>query len=173
MDQLNFFDTKLTENLVFDILKDSLLNIIVQNNVAEQKLICKEGKSYSSVWYDTQLVFRVCCRGKHHYFGISDVYKEFLPRDFDRYIIKHKSGFTNYAFEQTREAVLLFAPILCACLDKAIDSVEKEFDCCSRYEECSDMKRCVNPNPDLATGCGYRRIMKTGIIFYGINRNIE
>lgn len=174
MEQLDLFATEPTEEWVFELLKDELFRIIMRNNVAKDKLLCKRGKTYSSVWYDTQLAFRICSRGEHHYFGISDAYKVQEEDNLECYITKDGrcDGFTNYSFEPTPDGVLEYGLYLGSCLDKAIDSVTKEFDCCSRYEECSDAMRCTNPNPDFATGCGYRKIMKSGRIFYGKNRNI-
>lgn len=44
--------------------------------------------------------------------------------------------------------------------------------CCSRYLECSDAKQCVHPDPAFALGCGYRKILASGKIYYGENRNV-
>ena len=46
------------------------------------------------------------------------------------------------------------------------------FGCCSRYIECSDALKCINPNKKLAKGCQYRENLKLGKIFYGKNKNI-
>lgn len=47
------------------------------------------------------------------------------------------------------------------------------FSCCSRYLECSDAMHCVHENLLYATGCGYRKNLENGRIFYGKNRNID
>lgn len=174
MDQLDFFANKPTEKWVYQLLQDSLSAVVSTNNVAQAKLLCKEGKSYSSVWYDTQMAFRICCRNDHHYFGISNMYAQTAPAEIAGLATKdgRSDGFTNYEFEPTPEGVLLFADFLSSALDAAIDNIPKEFDCCSRFEECSDARRCTNPNVDIATGCGYRKIIKKGHIYYGKNRNI-
>jgi len=57
-------------------------------------------------------------------------------------------------------------------MECVIDAIPKQFDCCSRYEECSNAKRCIHPNPETALICGYRKIMKKGRIYYGKNKNI-
>lgn len=48
------------------------------------------------------------------------------------------------------------------------------FGCCSRYEECSDAKKCLLVEIDQirARGCSYRKNLENGRIFYGKNRNI-
>lgn len=46
------------------------------------------------------------------------------------------------------------------------------FDCCSRYIDCSNNKACIHPDKQFAGGCRYRQKLRTGIIFFGKNRNI-
>lgn len=46
------------------------------------------------------------------------------------------------------------------------------FGCCSRYIECSDALKCINPDKKLAKGCQYMDNLKSGKIFYGRNKNI-
>ena len=71
------------------------------------------------------------------------------------------------------ETVSEHTDALAAVLKDAIDRLPKEWDCCSRYMECSDVKHCVHPEPALALKCGYRKILSSGRIYYGENRNIE
>ena len=54
------------------------------------------------------------------------------------------------------------------CLFNSADG----FDCCSRYEQCSDAKQCIHPDQTFAGGCRYRQRLRKGIIYYGKNRNI-
>lgn len=120
------------------------------------------------------MAFRICCRGKRHYFSVSYIYYDIAPEEIRATVISYKDDkeFLDFAFDPTPEGIMVFADYLSSVLDKVIDSVQKEFSCCSHIEECSNAKRCVNPNTDLAMACGYRRVMKSGRIFYGANRNI-
>lgn len=59
---------------------------------------------------------------------------------------------------------------LVALYDKVLES--NGFDCCSHYQECSDIGHCVHPDIMFAGQCGYRKKLKSGIIFFGKNRNI-
>lgn len=45
-----------------------------------------------------------------------------------------------------------------------------QFGCCSRYEKCSDNKKCIHPNKLYAKACQYRENLEAGRIFYGKNR---
>ncbi len=46
------------------------------------------------------------------------------------------------------------------------------FGCCSRYIECSNALKCINPDKKLAKGCQYKQNIESGKIFYGKNKNI-
>ena len=56
-----------------------------------------------------------------------------------------------------------------------VDNYEasNSFGCCSRFMECSDVKRCLHENKLYSKGCSYRRNLDDGKIFYGVNRNID
>ncbi len=49
----------------------------------------------------------------------------------------------------------------------------RTFDCCARYQECSDAQKCVHPRITEALGCTYGKRLRAGIIYYGKNRNID
>lgn len=175
MEQLDLFALEPTEEWVFEQLYPSLLQVITDNNLAESKFKCVWTKYYSSVWYDTQMAFRICLRDGFHYFGVSDAFVHGLDESLANRITRdgYIKGFTNFSFDPSVEDIQQFASFLSSTLDQAIDGFTKEFDCCSRWEECSNAKKCTQPNPDIAIGCGYRKIMKKGHIFYGVNRNID
>lgn len=46
----------------------------------------------------------------------------------------------------------------------------ESFGCCSRYEICSDEKRCIHPDQLFARSCMYRSNLLKGRIFYGKNK---
>lgn len=52
-------------------------------------------------------------------------------------------------------------------------SKASSFGCCSRYNECSDARRCIHPNKLFGKACMYRKNLDAGRIFYGKNRNID
>lgn len=59
------------------------------------------------------------------------------------------------------------------CLRKYSD---ERFDCCSKYMECSDNKKCCYEDDKFGHACSYRYTMTDkggGKIFYGKNRNIK
>lgn len=174
-EQLSLLPFEPTEEQVYEMLLPKLLDVVHRNNANPDKLVLKKNKNYSSVWIDTAMAFRICCRGKKHYFSVSNAYYDMAPADTRATVNNYKADndFQDFTFQPTTEGIIFFVDYLASVLDKAVDSVPKDFSCCSRIEECSNAKRCVNPNTDLAMGCGYRRVMKSGRIFYGRNRNVD
>lgn len=50
---------------------------------------------------------------------------------------------------------------------------EDRFDCCSKYLECSDNRKCLYEGQPFSRACSYRYTMtKKKKIFYGKNRNV-
>ena len=171
---LSLFTSLTSEEEVFYLLKHSFVTVLQKNNANPNKLQIKRGKSYSSVWFDTQMAFRICCRNEICYFGFSNSHKKHIPKHLVSCIIENPKAndFINLSFEPTVEHINSFIDLLSTILDFSIDSIPKQFDCCSRYSECSDAKHCIHPDPDVAVTCGYRKILKKGKIYYGNNRNV-
>lgn len=56
---------------------------------------------------------------------------------------------------------------------KHYTSKASTFGCCSRFNACSDAKKCVHENRLYSMACSYRAHLDAGRIFYGKNRNID
>lgn len=58
-------------------------------------------------------------------------------------------------------------------LEKSIKSscCSGSFGCCSKYNECSNVKFCVHENPFYSLGCIYRTHLENGEIFYAPDKN--
>lgn len=48
----------------------------------------------------------------------------------------------------------------------------ESFGCCARYVECSDEKKCTNPDKMMSFACAYKKNLEAGRIFYGKNKTI-
>lgn len=57
-------------------------------------------------------------------------------------------------------------------LDNYFTEGSDAFGCCSRYEACSDAKKCLHENKLYARNCIYGAHLAEGRIFYGKNRNV-
>lgn len=56
---------------------------------------------------------------------------------------------------------------------KHYTSKASTFGCCSKFNVCSEAKKCVHENKLYSMACSYRKHLDSGRIFYGENRNIE
>lgn len=130
----------------------------------------RHGKNYSSIWFGSMLAFRICIR-KNCYIEVplesAGIVADLAPASEQK---KMASGFLRVPLKEVpgNNEASAFVGLIKA----AIDRKPKEWDCCHLYEQCSDAKRCVHPDKSFALACGYRKILNSGRIFYGKNRNI-
>jgi hypothetical protein len=146
---------------------------------ADATLISRErNKDYSTISFGGTLSFRLRLRKQTHYIEVplsaKDIVAPLAPPDRQRKAHGEKaSGAEYWRVSLRREDVLAHADVLGRVIQYTIEHLPKEWDCCSRYMECSDAKQCVHPDKSFALGCGYRKILASGRIFYGMNRNID
>lgn len=155
----------MTEQDIYDFLHPHLVQILVTNCVGADSIKSECGKQFTSVQYIRpdqipgnsagQLVFRILARKNKYSFDVPDA-----------------DGYRTIPFIPTAEGISVHIPDIQKALDAAIDSAPCEYSCCSRVEQCSDALRCINPHPYIAANCKYRKILKSGKVFYGRNRNI-
>lgn len=132
----------------------------------------RHGRSYSSVWYGSILAFRMKLRGDAGYVEVPldsrGTAGGLGPLDGQK---EASGGFwrVKLGAEPLRE----HGDILADVLRDAIGRLPKEWDCCSRYRQCSDARRCVHPDQAFALKCRYRKILASGRIYYGENRNVN
>lgn len=129
------------------------------------------GKTYSSVWYGSVLAFRLKLRKDARYVEVPMESKDTVQELGSLSGQKEVSG-GFWRVKLGPEPVREHADILARVLQNAVDRMPKDWDCCSRYMECSNAKRCIHPDPSFALACGYRKILASGKIYYGENRNV-
>lgn len=155
-------------NSIFSRLKDAAEEI----GASSTDVNIKHNKDYSSIRYDSMLAFRLKLRKNTRYIEVpldsKSAVQKIAPLDRQKEV---SGGF--WRVKLGNEPVSEHADALAAVLQDAINQLPKEWDCCSRYMECSNAKRCVHPDPALALKCGYRKILASGKIYYGENRNAE
>ena len=126
----------------------------------------RENKGYSSVYFNATLVARLHIRGKDHYVSIPWSWSDNLPDGVRASRLKDGRAKIKKSDAERPEVVR-------AIIHAMVLHFPKEYDCCSRFEECSDAKQCTNPDRTSALGCGYRKILASGRVFCGKNRNID
>lgn len=125
---------------------------------------------YTAVFFNNFTVFRLHIRGRLHYISIPTIFVDLIPDCFPQ----QRTG-ENYRRVLINDLypVESYTDLLIQITKETINRYPKEFDCCSRYMECSDAKTCIHPDRAIALGCGYRKILHSGRIFYGKNRNVD
>jgi len=106
------------------------------------------------------------------YILLDNHYSEFIPKSIIQKNTKIliNNGFCRNIINEASQVELLL-PLIIQIYENSLDSY-KDFDCCSKFNECSNKKECVQNNKFLAIRCGYRKKIKQNIIFFGINRNV-
>lgn len=156
------------EKIFLSTIMPLLKNAGSSHNADPDDITARTGESYSSIYFRASLIARIRLRGKLHTLSIPDRLADAIPSGIPVSKLASEKQFSRISFhESTAVSILESATLL------AIERVPKEFDCCSRYIQCSDAKVCIHPDPKLSMLCGYRRILKSGRIFYGENRNIK
>ena len=162
MDQLSMFETG--EEIFFREISPQLRWVLDKNWADHSLLSLEKRQNYHSVMFDGSVVVRIN-GGKRPFLEFPN-YGEEIPKGkkSDKYIRVNLESFEN-----AKE----YVSYMVNSLQNAINSIPEEFSCCSRYMECSDSISCKNPNKDMAMRCGYRKVLMSGRVFYGQNRNID
>lgn len=131
----------------------------------------KRRKSFLSVMFNkSMLVFRVTLTPSPYFSIPVAVFQQDEISNGNLKFDKEKK-FVNIPFRGP-EDIDKHSQLLQRALKTIIERVPKEFDCCHLYMECSDAKKCVYPDKAVSLTCGYKKILVSGRIFYGKNRNI-
>lgn len=127
---------------------------------------------YTAVSLSGFTVCRVRMRGRKPYISVPAIFEDLIPADFPTTRIPSDKKYIRLMLDYNHPAEG-YTDFLARIAGETVSRYPKEWDCCSRYMECSDAKACVHPDKAFALGCGYRRILASGRIFYGANRNID
>lgn len=137
-----------------------------------QQMEISATSSYTVVKFRSLTAFRLRIRGKQHQISIPVSLADLIPSDAPGQKISSDGKYcrmlitAKYPLENYRD-------FLITAVGETVNRYPKEWDCCSRYLECSDAKACVHPDKSFALGCGYRQILSSGRIFFGTNRNVD
>lgn len=165
------------EEYAYNLIKPALENILSNENFPKESLFLKQNKTdkaqHSSVclFKESNILFRISFRGKKYYISIPSKYEHLVPDDVEYKKAKAEQAYFSI-FLSDENDLKRYSHLLESVLEEMLISFPTDFGCCSQYNECSDAKKCVNPDPEMAIRCTYRKNLKNGKIFYGKNRNI-
>lgn len=127
-------------------------------------------QSYTAVSFCNFTVFRLRLRGKQHSISVPLLFSDLIPEDFPQRRVSSEPKYIRLLIDK-HHPIDFYASFLCQIAGATVDRYPKEWDCCSRYLECSNAGKCIHPNKAVALQCGYRKILSSGRIFFGENRN--
>ena len=172
----NLINSETVEDDEFDDIQNNESNIIVIINELFYKLanskdfpemhkINNVGKGFSYFCYGTKMFSYFKLKSKEYMeFSTSDI------RNFDTLNLttEEKNSLTRIYVDEETDKDNLFA-LLSHVHNQCDMSTPSDFDCCSRYKECSRNKRCINEvvtnGFPLGLNCGYRKKLNKGIVF--------
>ena len=144
-------DERLAYFIITDPLKENLLSYGLDPEYfifSHQPL---ETSQYSSIYFsnDNNLFCRIRLRKKKRYIQIPARYE----KEAVKYTkVEHTKSDPDYIRIPiiTPQELLRFGNLFKYMLDDVLESYPTDFGCCSRYVECSDSKKCINPDNGLA-----------------------
>lgn len=160
-----------TEASFFESIEGDLKAAVEATGADPELLVFNNLKTYSSVMYNSFTCFRIKLRGKQHYISFPALFRD-LATDFDSLKREPDGKYYRVSVDENHP-VMDYKQFLCKIAGETINRFPKEWDCCSRYEACSDAGHCIHPDKTFSLGCGYRKILNSGRIFYGKNRNVD
>ena len=166
-----FEEPSAKEQAVYKAIEAALKEAAAAMGGDPEKVGFRPLANYSSVYFDSILAFRIRIRGSAHFVEVPLSSRATVSGLAP--IEQQKSVGDFWRVRLTAKEMVQQGAVFGAVLRDAINRTPKEWDCCSRYLECSDARKCVHPDPSFALACGYRKILASGKIYYGENRNIE
>lgn len=129
-----------------------------------------ENKGFTTVWFFETAVIKVRRLKNSVKIELKSEFSKDLELEND---LTHSKPDRNWSVaEYSDDVIKKIIDNADKVYEKCYLDVSEPFGCCSKYLECSDMRRCIQPDKGLARECIYRRHLEEGSIFYGKNRNI-
>ena len=180
-EQLSF-----TDNITLSDLKENLKKIITsvcqKQGVDEKYIHCREIKDGYSLWICEPIDLKETCRSFSIYVKGKKEPKYAVEVTSKKVQSVQIPNGTDHEFDKLKKLTVIF-PMnhfqLFDYLEKLFDCSLELFEpsnkigCCGRFNDCSDLKKCVHENTFYARACYYRKNLDSGRIFYGKNRNTD
>lgn len=162
----------MTEEQFYQSIFPDLLSVIEKEWMPSEDLRLEKRKGFYAIVYGASVVARIKLDTKK-----ADPFVE-LPIDAlsgyssEKIIKPRRDGMARVPLEGNIDSDMKLQRAIVVALQSVVKQYPKKFDCCSRYIACSDAKHCIHPDRRFSADCGYRKILNSGRIFYGKNRNI-
>jgi hypothetical protein len=159
------------ERKAFELIYPELQDILMGAPIDSGILTFVTLEDFSSIYFldSSELFFRIRLRKKSRYILISEEFSDLIPDGAETSRVASAPGMIRVAICD-HEDILKYASVLRTTLERLCRR-HRDFGCCSRYEQCSDAKSCLHPDPKFALRCWYRQNLLDNKIFYGKHKN--
>ena len=160
------------EERAFSSLRNWLDDILTEYQINLSDLTLRANKGYYSILLKETSVVAQLGGKKKLYLAVPT--SALQATEAYRSAANPRQGlYTKFPLETFDQVHEKYKFMLQEVLRAIIERGSKEFDCCSRYVECSDARRCVHPDPSFGMKCGYRKNLREHRIFYGANPTVK
>ena len=167
------------ENEILQIL-NNIINEIDEKKITKQErqaIKYKENKNNSiSFLAYNNIILKITIQKSNKFIEIrklDNIDLDLLKSKFKKVLYKDEELYIKLYIEEIEEINKIKDELIEIYTYLHFNETVDTFGCCSRYEECSNKKECINPDKKLARGCQYKVNLENGRIFYGINKNIK
>ena len=143
--------------------------IILKENDKDVENV-KPNKSGDTIFVEGTAAFDIILHKRDQYIAVKQRYEHLFKNPLRLSNIKSKPEWIRYSIT-TEYDLDEISNVILYIYDDCKPSGPM-FGCCSRFNACSDEKKCIHPDKVYAKNCWYQENLKQGKIFYGINRNI-
>lgn len=172
MEQLGFLedtnDTSVNEfcNNAIEILKSTDID-------AEKSVSFKRYNSHTTILLGENIAcLKIVFGTRHSFFAVSPRFKKILLENGVSYSVETSTKWLKVEINEPTD-IFIYKQLVIDLYNYCMGlNSSDSFDCCSRYMQCSDALKCVNPHPEVYKYCKYKNKLKKGIVYYGKNRNI-
>lgn len=175
MEQLSFV---IDERSDTEILQEAFIKEINNSEYSKFLSVDKKKDGLISISAKTFLAARVKLTKKVMYLTVREKNLSY----FEDYIVSrgvevlHVKDVSNDPWiripvKSLSDVLDMAKPICAVYMTVLADFGGERFGCCSRYEQCSDERKCIHPDYIYSRACAYRKNLESGKVFYGKNRN--
>ncbi len=157
-------------NLDAESIYKKIISIFNDNDKSLEPVKLIPNKAYHTIEIEGNAAIRLIISSKNQYISVKLKYEKLLINPIIPGSAKSQKDWIKYQIS-TEDDLDKIRLALIEIYDNCKPSGSM-FGCCSRFNACSDAKKCIHPDRNYAKNCWYQENMKQGKIFYGKNRSI-
>lgn len=186
-EQISLFDN-IDENVIVDMIEKSLPDYLKESGNIYIKPNSKNTPHSSIMFSPVQstscyrtkeipdgLICGIKANGKTKFVLFSMQFENLLTENGLKFYKIESQNFWRVDMNDFYQFALNDSEAFCKFISNVIVSLFAfdRFDCCGKFKECSDAKKCLHDDMLYSTACSYRKKLENGIVFYGKNRTTD